>query len=81
MSGVSNISMPTFAEYAAENDKNKDNQFTKDELPEGPVKERFTQMDLDKDGIVTPAEWARTFPDPMWVNTEALTLLDLKPRA
>src|ERR1043165_5594836 len=54
----SRISMPTFAEYAAEHDKNKDNQFTKDELPEGPVKERFTQMDLDKDGIVTPAEWA-----------------------
>jgi outer membrane protein assembly factor BamB len=54
----SRISMPSFAEFAAEHDKNKDNQFTKDELPEGPVKERFTQMDLDKDGIVTAAEWA-----------------------
>jgi outer membrane protein assembly factor BamB len=54
----SRISMPTFAEYAAEHDKNKDGKFTLDELPEGPVKERFTQMDLDKDGIVTPEEWA-----------------------
>src|SRR5436190_14158235 len=49
--------MPPFAEYAAEQDKNKDGKFTKDELPEGPVKDRFTQMDLDKDGIVTPEEW------------------------
>jgi len=54
----SRISMPPFAEFAAQYDKNKDGQFTKDELPEGPVKERFTQMDLDKDGIVTSEEWA-----------------------
>src|SRR5205085_2104652 len=54
----SRISMPPFAEFAAEYDKNKDGQFTEDELPAGPVKERFTQMDLDKDRIVTPAEWA-----------------------
>lgn len=54
----SRISMPAFAEYAAEHDKNKDGQFTMSELPDGPVKDRFTQMDLDKDGIVTPAEWA-----------------------
>ena len=52
------ISVPSFAEYAAEHDKNKDGKFTMDELPDGPVKERFTQMDLDKDGIVTPEEWA-----------------------
>jgi outer membrane protein assembly factor BamB len=54
----SRISMPSFAEYAADHDKNKDGKFTKDELPDGPVKDRFTQMDLDKDGIVTPEEWA-----------------------
>jgi outer membrane protein assembly factor BamB len=54
----SRISMPAFADYAAEHDKNKDGQFTKDELPDGPVKDRFTQMDLEKDGIVTPTEWA-----------------------
>lgn len=55
----SRISMPAFAEYAADHDKNKDGQFTKDELPDGPVKDRFTQMDLEKDGIVTAAEWAK----------------------
>jgi len=53
----SRITMPPFAEYAAENDKNKDGKFAKDELPDGPVKDRFTQMDLDKDGIVTAEEW------------------------
>jgi outer membrane protein assembly factor BamB len=51
------ITMPPFAEYAAEHDKNKDGKFTKDELPDGPVKDRFTQMDLDKDDVVTQAEW------------------------
>jgi outer membrane protein assembly factor BamB len=55
----SRISMPAFAEFAAQYDKNKDGKFTKDELPDGPVKERFTQMDLDKDGIVTAEEWAQ----------------------
>jgi outer membrane protein assembly factor BamB len=54
----SRISMPAFAEYASEYDKNKDGKFTKEELPDGPVKDRFTQMDLDKDGIVTTDEWA-----------------------
>jgi outer membrane protein assembly factor BamB len=27
------------------------------EIPTGPVKERFSQMDFNKDGVVTPAEW------------------------
>jgi outer membrane protein assembly factor BamB len=53
----SRITMPPFAEYAADHDKNKDSQFTMDELPDGPVKDRFSLMDLDKDKIVTAAEW------------------------
>jgi outer membrane protein assembly factor BamB len=51
------ISMEPFEEFAREHDKNKDNKLTRDEIPAGPVKERFTQMDLNKDDIVTPAEW------------------------
>jgi outer membrane protein assembly factor BamB len=54
----SRIRMPAFAEFAAQYDKNKDGKLAKEELPDGPVKERFTQMDLDKDGIVTPEEWS-----------------------
>jgi outer membrane protein assembly factor BamB len=53
----SRITMPQFADFAADHDKNKDSQLTANELPDGPVKDRFSLMDLDKDAIVTPAEW------------------------
>src|SRR6185503_10412108 len=53
----SRITMPPFEEFAREQDKNKDGKLTRDEIPAGPVLERFTQRDLNKDGIVTPAEW------------------------
>jgi outer membrane protein assembly factor BamB len=53
----SRITMPPFAEFARDHDTNKDGKFTVEEIPVGPVRERFTQMDLNKDGIVTPAEW------------------------
>jgi len=51
------IKMPPFDESAREYDKNKDGKFTVDELPNGPVRERFSQMDVNKDGVVTPEEW------------------------
>jgi outer membrane protein assembly factor BamB len=51
------ISMEPFEQFAGEHDKNKNNKLTRDEIPTGPVRERFTQMDLNKDDIVTPAEW------------------------
>ena len=51
------IAMEPFEEFAREHDANKDARLGRDEIPAGPVKERFTQMDLNKDGIVTPAEW------------------------
>ena len=53
----SRITMPPFEEFAAGNDANKDGRLTVNEIPAGPVRERFTQMDVNKDGIVTPAEW------------------------
>lgn len=52
------ISMPSFDGFAQENDKDKDGKLSREEIPAGPVRERFTQMDLDKDGLVTAAEWA-----------------------
>lgn len=51
------ISMEPFAAMAQKHDKNGDGRFTQDELPEGPVRQRFTQMDLNKDGVVTAEEW------------------------
>ncbi len=53
----SRITMPPFAEFAREHDANKDDRLTAKEIPAGPVRDRFTQMDVNKDGIVTPAEW------------------------
>ena len=49
--------MPRFAEVVGEYDKNKDGKFSLDELPKGPIRERFTQIDVNKDQLVTPQEW------------------------
>lgn len=51
------ITMPPFVEFAREQDKNSDGKLTRDEIPDGPVRERFLQMDANKDGLVTAAEW------------------------
>ena len=51
------VDMPPFAEAAVKQDLNKDGVFTIDEIPVGPIRQRFTIMDFDKDGKVTPAEW------------------------
>jgi outer membrane protein assembly factor BamB len=51
------ISMEPFETTAQKYDQNKDGRFTTQELPEGPVRQRFSQMDLDKDGFVTGQEW------------------------
>ncbi len=51
------VVMAPFAEFAAEHDRNKDGNFSREEIPAGPVRDRFSQMDLNKDGKVTPAEW------------------------
>jgi outer membrane protein assembly factor BamB len=52
------ISMPPFEGFIQENDKDKDGMLTREEIPAGPVRDRFTQLDLNKDGKVTAAEWA-----------------------
>ena len=51
------LTLPLHAEFLAQNDKNKDGKLAKDEFPAGPFKDRFTQFDLDKDGVVTKAEF------------------------
>jgi outer membrane protein assembly factor BamB len=51
------ITMEPFAEFAKSNDRDKDGQLTREEIPAGPIRERFNQMDLNKDGLVTPTEW------------------------
>lgn len=51
------ITMPPFEEFARDHDKNQDGKLTPAEIPNGPVRERFSQMDVNKDGLVTAAEW------------------------
>ena len=51
------VTMESFADAAAKYDANHDGRFVPSELPDGPIKQRFTQMDLDKDGVVTSEEW------------------------
>lgn len=51
------ITMDPFDSFAREHDRNKDGQFTRNELPDGPIRERFSQMDINKDDRVTAAEW------------------------
>jgi len=51
------ITMDTFPVFASANDRNKDEKLTIEELPAGPVRERFSQMDVNKDGAVLAQEW------------------------
>ncbi len=51
------LTMPAFEAFAAAHDKNQDGLLTRDEFPRGPFLERFSQIDFDKDQVVTPAEW------------------------
>lgn len=49
--------MPPFEEYLRNNDKNSDGKLSLKEIPTEILKSRFSQMDLDKDGLVTAEEW------------------------
>ncbi|MDR3405281.1 MAG: PQQ-binding-like beta-propeller repeat protein [Chthoniobacter sp.] len=51
------VTMAPFDEFLAANDQNHDGVLTKDEFPPGPVKDRFSQMDVNKDGKVTREEY------------------------
>jgi outer membrane protein assembly factor BamB len=53
------IAMPPFDEYLAQNDKDKDGRLSPAEVPAGEMKNRFPQIDADKDGLITRAEWDR----------------------
>ena len=51
------VVMEPFEAFAAVNDTSKDGILIRDEFPKGPVKDRFSQMDADKDERVTRAEY------------------------
>ncbi|HEY3898714.1 MAG TPA: PQQ-binding-like beta-propeller repeat protein [Chthoniobacter sp.] len=51
------IAMAPWDEFLAANDKDHDGVLTKDEFPSGPIKDRFSQIDVNKDGRVTKEEY------------------------
>ena len=51
--------VPPFAEMLAKYDKNKNGTLEVDEMPAGPLKDRFAQIDGDKDGHITKAEYEK----------------------
>ncbi len=53
----SRVRMESAKEVFPSYDQNKDGKLSREEIPAGPVRERFSQMDLNLDGFVVPAEW------------------------
>lgn len=51
------IQVTPFDEEIAKSDANKDGMLSESELPEGPIKMRFSQVDRDKSGAITMAEY------------------------
>jgi len=51
------VTMAPFDEFLAANDRNHDGVLTRDEFPPGPIKDRFSQIDVNKDGRVTREEY------------------------
>lgn len=49
--------VPTFDEMLAKYDANKNGTLEYDEMPDGPLKMRFSMLDRDKDGHVTREEY------------------------
>jgi outer membrane protein assembly factor BamB len=56
------MELPPFDEFAKANDRNADRQLSHEEFPSGPLRDRFTQLDADKNGQVTHAEWEAYAP-------------------
>ena len=55
--GGERIQFDPFDDVVAEFDKNKNGSFEEEELPEGPVQQRFSQCDRDKDKLISRLEY------------------------
>lgn len=53
----SRVTMEPFDDFLRSINKPADTLLTKDDLPKSPVRDRFSQMDLNKNGEVTREEW------------------------
>lgn len=53
----SRLTMPDWPGFAADNDANHDGVISEKEVPEGLIRQRFSQIDFNKDGKATREEW------------------------
>jgi outer membrane protein assembly factor BamB len=51
------VEMEPHETFAAAQDADRDGLLIKEEIPKGPIRDRFSQMDADKDGKVTKEEY------------------------
>ena len=51
------ITLEPYEPFARQNDTDKDGRFKKEEIPAGPLRDRFSQMDVNKDGQVIREEY------------------------
>jgi outer membrane protein assembly factor BamB len=51
------ITLEPYEPFARQNDADKDGKFRKEEIPAGPLRDRFSQMDINKDGQVIREEY------------------------
>jgi outer membrane protein assembly factor BamB len=56
------MTLPVFTDYLKANDLDADGKLTLAEFPKDDWRGRFTQLDADKDGAVTRAEWTAYEP-------------------
>jgi outer membrane protein assembly factor BamB len=66
--------IPSFEDLRADNDKDRDGRFSREEAPDALVKKWFSLMDLDHDGFLNPQEWSyyqagRSSKGGMWAFT------------
>lgn len=51
------ITLEPYEDFARAHDADGDASFSRVEIPAGALRDRFSQLDIDKDGRVTRAEW------------------------
>lgn len=66
--------IPAFQDLRADNDKDQDGRFSREEVPDALAKKWFSLMDLDHDSLLNPQEWAyyraaRSSKGGMWAFT------------
>lgn len=51
------ITLEPFSDFASAHDADKSESFSKEEIPAGRLRDRFSQLDINKDGRIARAEW------------------------